>query len=75
MVFKPSELTPLSALRFAELAREAGLPDGVLNVLPGDGDLGQALTSHTGIDKVSLTGGAGTAEQARDPWLRLTHCP
>lgn len=63
LVFKPSELTPLSALRFAELAKEAGVPDGVINVLPGFGDVGQALTAHQGVDKVSLTGGVETGKQ------------
>lgn len=63
VVYKPSELTPLSALRLAELAKEAGLPDGVLNVVPGFGDAGQAMTSHPDIDKISLTGGADTGKQ------------
>jgi betaine-aldehyde dehydrogenase len=63
LVYKPSELTPLSALRFAELAREAGVPDGVINVIPGFSDVGQALTTHPGVDKVSLTGGADTGKQ------------
>lgn len=63
VVFKPSELTPLSALRLAELAKQAGVPDGVLNVVPGFGDAGQAITGHADIDKISLTGGADTGKK------------
>jgi len=60
MIFKPAELTPLSALRLAELFQQAGLPDGVFNVINGEAAAGQALTSHPGIAKISLTGGAVT---------------
>lgn len=63
VVFKPSELTPLSALRLAELAQQAGVPDGVLNVVPGFGDAGQALSAHPQVDKISLTGGADTGKK------------
>lgn len=63
IVFKPSELTPLSALRFAELAKEAGVPDGLINIVPGFGDAGQALSNHPHIDKISLTGGAETGKK------------
>lgn len=62
MIFKPAELTPLSATRLAELYREAGLPDGVFNVVQGFAATGQALTGHAGIAKVSLTGEAGTGK-------------
>jgi len=56
-VLKPAEQTPLTALRLAELAAEAGLPPGVLNVLPGFGETaGQAIGRHPGIDVVSFTG-------------------
>jgi aldehyde dehydrogenase (NAD+)/gamma-glutamyl-gamma-aminobutyraldehyde dehydrogenase len=56
-VLKPAEQTPLTALRLAELAAEAGLPAGVLNVLPGYGETaGQAIGRHPGIDVVSFTG-------------------
>ena len=48
MVFKPAEVTPLSALRLAEMYTEAGLPDGVFNVVQGDARVGQALTRHRG---------------------------
>ncbi|AIR02412.1 betaine-aldehyde dehydrogenase [Pluralibacter gergoviae] len=58
MIFKPSEVTPLTALKLAEIYTEAGVPDGVFNVLPGVGaETGQLLTEHPGIDKVSFTGG------------------
>lgn len=60
MILKPAELTPLSALRLAEAYKEAGLPDGVFNVLQGDGRLGAALVSHPDVAKVSLTGEATT---------------
>ncbi|MBA1146314.1 betaine-aldehyde dehydrogenase [Ectothiorhodospiraceae bacterium WFHF3C12] len=63
MVFKPAELTPLSATRLAELFRDAGLPDGVFNVIQGFAETGQALTSHPRIAKISLTGEVGTGKQ------------
>ena len=56
VVLKPAEFTPLTALCFAELARDAGLPAGVLNVVTGDGDTGKALVAHKGIDKLAFTG-------------------
>ncbi len=57
VVLKPAELTPLTALRFAELASEAGLPDGVLNVVVGPGrTCGQRLVEHPGVDKIAFTG-------------------
>lgn len=57
VVLKPAEETPLTALRLAELALEAGLPPGVLNVVTGDGETaGAALVRHPGVDKVSFTG-------------------
>lgn len=63
MIFKPAELTPLSALRLAELFQQAGLPDGVFNVVNGDAATGQALTAHPGIAKISLTGDVGTGRK------------
>ena len=62
MIFKPAELTPLSALRLAELFKEAGLPDGVFNVVQGFADTGRALTAHAQVAKVSLTGEVGTGK-------------
>lgn len=55
-VLKPAEETPLTALRLGELALEAGVPEGVLNVLPGDGATGAALVDHPDIDKITFTG-------------------
>ncbi len=56
IVLKPAEQTPLSALRLGELCQEAGLPDGVLNIVTGFGDAGAALASHDDVDKVAFTG-------------------
>ena len=56
VVIKPAKYTPLTALAFAELAMEVGLPPGVLNVLTCDAKNGQALVEHPGIDKVAFTG-------------------
>jgi phenylacetaldehyde dehydrogenase len=57
LVLKPAELTPLTALRLGELAIEAGLPPGVLNVVPGTGrEAGASLARHPGVDKISFTG-------------------
>ena len=56
VVLKPAEFTPLTALAFAELAAEAGLPAGVLNILTGDGATGAALVEHPGVDKLAFTG-------------------
>lgn len=63
VVFKPSEVTPLSAIKLAEILTEAGLPDGVFNVVQGDGRVGAMLTEHEGIAKVSFTGEAGTGKK------------
>ena len=60
MIFKPSEITPLSALKLAEAFTEAGLPAGVFNVLQGFGDVGAKLVAHPAIAKVSLTGSVPT---------------
>ena len=57
VIVKPHELTPLATLVLGELSRRAGLPDGVLNVLPGDGrDVGAALVAHPDVDLVTMTG-------------------
>src|SRR5690554_2716760 len=63
VVFKPSEVTPLSVMKLAEIFTQAGLPDGVFNVVHGDGRVGQMLTRHEGIAKVSFTGDVGTGKQ------------
>ncbi|WP_454725952.1 MULTISPECIES: aldehyde dehydrogenase family protein [Cupriavidus] len=60
LIVKPAEITPLTALRVAELALEAGLPPGVLNIVTGKGSVvGNALVAHPGIDKVTFTGSPG----------------
>jgi len=63
MVFKPSENTPLSALALAEIYTEAGLPDGLFNVVQGFGDVGAALVGHEAVAKVSLTGSVPTGRR------------
>ncbi|GAB3484196.1 betaine-aldehyde dehydrogenase [Marinomonas epiphytica] len=63
MIFKPSEETPLSALKLAEIYTQAGLPDGVFNVVQGDARTGQLITNHPAIDKVSFTGEVGTGKK------------
>jgi acyl-CoA reductase-like NAD-dependent aldehyde dehydrogenase len=56
VLLKPAEQTPLTALRIGELALEAGLPSGVINVLTGDGATGAAIVDHPGVDKIAFTG-------------------
>ena len=56
IVFKPAEQTALTALLFAEVCQEVGLPDGVFNLVTGDGAVGQAITEHPGIAKIAFTG-------------------
>ncbi|HDX8756790.1 TPA: betaine-aldehyde dehydrogenase [Klebsiella michiganensis] len=64
MIFKPSEVTPLTTLKLAEIYREAGLPAGVFNVLPGTGaETGQYLTEHPDIAKISFTGGVASGKK------------
>jgi len=63
MVFKPSEITPLSALKLAEIYTEAGVPAGVFNVVQGDGRVGAMLAAHHGIEKISFTGGVETGKK------------
>ncbi|MDO5640606.1 MAG: aldehyde dehydrogenase family protein, partial [Neisseria sp.] len=63
MIFKPSEITPLGALKLAEIFTEAGLPDGVFNVVQGDWRVGTALSEHPEIAKVSFTGGVATGKK------------
>ncbi len=62
MIFKPAEVTPLSATVLAEIYLEAGVPPGVFNVVHGDARVGQMLVRHPGIAKVSLTGEASTGK-------------
>ena len=62
MVFKPAELTPLTAMELARTYLDAGVPPGVFNVVQGDARTGQALVAHPGVGKVSLTGEVGTGK-------------
>ncbi|MGE0741741.1 MAG: aldehyde dehydrogenase [Hyphomonadaceae bacterium] len=61
VVLKPPTLTPFVALRLAELALEAGVPEGVFNVVPGDAEAGTALCTHRDVAKISFTGGGAVA--------------
>jgi aldehyde dehydrogenase (NAD+) len=63
IVLKPAETTPLTALVLAEIAADAGLPPGVLNVLPGAGDVGAAVVGHDGLDKVAFTGSTDVGKE------------
>jgi betaine-aldehyde dehydrogenase len=63
MVLKPSPLTPISALVLAQIASTLGVPDGVLNVVPGGAAAGRALTQHPGVDKISFTGSTAVGAQ------------
>src|SRR5579864_3950761 len=56
VVLKPAEFTPLTAIAFAEICQEAGLPAGVVNIVTGDGSTGEALVKHPGVDKIAFTG-------------------
>jgi aldehyde dehydrogenase (NAD+) len=76
MVLKPSELAPLSALMFAQVLHDAGVPKGVVNVINGDGaTVGDAIAAHPGIDMVSFTGstkaGISVAKRAADSVKRI----
>ena len=64
IVMKPAEVTPLTSLKIAELMREAGLPDGVVNMVPGYGHVaGQAIAEHPGIHKIAFTGSTATGRK------------
>ena len=65
VVLKPAEYTPLTALLFAEISREAGLPKGVLNIVTGDGETGAALVAHPGVDKIAFTGSTSVGKKIR----------
>ena len=66
VVLKPAEFTSLTALLFAEIATEAGLPAGVLNVVTGDGSTGATLVGHGGIDKIAFTGSSEVGKLIRE---------
>lgn len=63
MIFKPSEITPLTALKLAEIYTEAGVPDGVFNVVQGGGEVGAYLSEHPEIAKISFTGSVPTGKK------------
>jgi aldehyde dehydrogenase (NAD+) len=63
VVLKPAETTPLSALFFADICRQAGLPKGVVNILPGYGGAGAALVAHPDVDKVAFTGSTAVGKE------------
>ncbi len=62
VVLKPAETTPLTALLFAEVCQQAGLPAGVVNIITGDGATGSHLVNHPGVDKVAFTGSTGVGK-------------
>jgi len=66
VVLKPAEYTPLTALLFAEISREAGLPKGVLNIVTGDGETGAGLVAHAGVDKIAFTGSTAVGRKIRE---------
>jgi aldehyde dehydrogenase (NAD+) len=65
VVLKPAEYTPLTALLFAEITREAGLPPGVLNIVTGDGETGAALVAHPDVNKIAFTGSTSVGKKIR----------
>src|SRR3954453_16659537 len=76
IVMKPAEQTPLTTLRFGELAVEAGIPPGVLNILTGGPEVGKAMVRHAGIDKIAFTGSTAVGKEimkgAADTLKRVT---
>ena len=62
VVLKPAETTPLTALLFAEVCQQAGLPAGVVNIVTGDGTTGSFIVNHPGIDKIAFTGSTGVGK-------------
>ncbi len=65
VVLKPAEYTPLTALAFAQIAQECGLPKGVLNIVTGDGATGAGLVAHPGVDKIAFTGSTAVGREIR----------
>ncbi|CAN0592368.1 unnamed protein product, partial [Ectocarpus sp. 12 AP-2014] len=65
VVLKPAEYTSLTALLFADLSREAGVPPGVLNIITGDGAVGEMIVTHKGIDKIAFTGSTEVGRHIR----------
>ena len=65
IVFKPAEFTSLTALLFAEICVQAGVPAGVVNIVTGDGRVGEAIVNHPGIDKLAFTGSTEVGRMIR----------
>lgn len=70
-VYKPSPLTPSSSTAFAEILKDAGLPSGVLNIVQGEGNIGELLCNHPDIAKVSFTGSIQTGSKVLFSFLTL----
>ncbi|MGH1331068.1 MAG: aldehyde dehydrogenase family protein [Paracoccaceae bacterium] len=66
VVLKPAEYTSLTALLFAQICTEAGLPKGVINIVTGDGAVGEMITTHPGIDKIAFTGSTSVGRHIRE---------
>src|SRR5690606_2914220 len=66
VVLKPAETTPLTALKLAEIIRESGLPDGVVNIITGAGATGSALVNHPDVDKIAFTGSTGVGKKIQE---------
>ena len=66
VVLKPAEWTSLTALLFADICRQAGLPKGVVNIVTGDGSVGEMIVAHDGIDKVAFTGSTAVGRRIRE---------
>jgi len=62
VVLKPAETTPLTALKLAEIIQEAGLPEGVVNIITGAGETGAAIVNHNDVDKIAFTGSTGVGK-------------
>ncbi|MEM9051682.1 MAG: aldehyde dehydrogenase family protein [Bacteroidota bacterium] len=65
VVLKPAETTPLTALKLAELIRDSGLPEGVVNIVTGAGNTGKAIVDHTDVDKIAFTGSTEVGKMIR----------
>ncbi|XP_033762518.1 4-trimethylaminobutyraldehyde dehydrogenase-like [Pecten maximus] len=73
MIFKPSPLTPLTAVMLAEIYSEAGLPHGCFNVIQGEGETGQLLSNHTGVSKMTFTGSVQTGSKIMEACAKQIH--
>ena len=66
VVLKPAEWTSLTALLFADICRRAGLPEGVVNIVTGDGTVGEMIVTHEGVDKIAFTGSTTVGRRIRE---------